>query len=466
MEKTARLSDLFVRLLLVAFIIIVALTVFEFIKNLLFPHLSLWPSQIITIVFISAIGTIVAYFILKKYFSLLTQLNKNLVDRQQSEQVLINGYASLEELVDKRTTDLVKANEALRSEFLEHQHDAEALRFSEAQSRVLAEEANSIILRLNTKGQVTFFNKFAQSFFGYSEDEICGYSVIGTIVPETDTSGRNLTAMITDLVTHPDRYTINENENIKRNGERVWISWSNKAILDDYGQVIEILCIGNEKTALKLEEERFGRQHKLDLLQKSLEEITVALSSSMEKKFPHITGHQKRVAQLACDIAREIDLSEKQIDRLRTSSILHDIGMIYMPTEILTKPATLTEIEYLMIKVHPQVGYEILKGIEFPWPVAEIVLQHHERLDGSGYPKGLSGWDILLPARILAVADVVAAMTSHRPYRPGLGIEMALEELTKNQGILYDEHIADACIKLFTVRGFKFEVFPGLEWVR
>ena len=263
MEKTARLSDLFVRLLLVAFIIIVALTVFEFIKNLLFPHLSLWPSQIITIVFISAIGTIVAYFILKKYFSLLTQLNKNLVDRQQSEQVLINGYASLEELVDKRTTDLVKANEALRSEFLEHQHDAEALRFSEAQSSVLAEEANSIILRLNTKGQVTFFNKFAQSFFGYSEDEICGYSVIGTIVPETDTSGRNLTAMITDLVSHPDRYTINENENIKRNGERVWISWSNKAILDDYGQVIEILCIGNEKTAPEKAEETINPQQKL-----------------------------------------------------------------------------------------------------------------------------------------------------------------------------------------------------------
>jgi PAS domain S-box-containing protein/putative nucleotidyltransferase with HDIG domain len=466
MEKPARLSDLFVRLLLVAFIIIVALTVFEFIKNLLFPSLSLWHSQIITIVFISVIGTIVAYFVLKKYFALLSQLSKNLVDRQRSEQVLINGYASLEELVDKRTTDLVKANEALRSEFLEHQQDAEALRFSEAQSRVLSEEANSIILRLNTKGQVTFFNKFAQSFFGYSEDEICGYSVIGTIVPETDTSGRNLTAMITDLISHPDRYTINENENIKRNGERVWISWSNKAILDDYGQVIEILCIGNEKTALKLEEERFGRQQKLDLLQKSLEEITVALSSSMEKKFPYITGHQKRVAQLACEIAGEIDLSEKQIDRLRTSSILHDIGMIYMPTEILTKPAPLTEIERLMIKVHPRVGYEILKGIEFPWPVAEIVLQHHERLDGSGYPKGLSGWDILLPARILAVADVVAAMTAPRPYRPGLGIEMALEELTKNQGILYDERIVDACVKLFSVRGFKFEVFPGLEWVR
>ena len=466
MGKNKRLSDFVIRLLLVALIMIIGMTGFEFIKNLLFPHLSLWPSQIITIVFISVIGTIVAYFILKKYFALLTQLSKNLVDRQQSEQVLINGYASLEELVDKRTTDLVKANEALRSEFLEHQHDAEALRFSEAQSRVLAEEANSIILRLNTKGQVTFFNKFAQSFFGYSENEICGYSVIGTIVPETDTSGRNLTAMITDLVSHPDRYTINENENIKRNGERVWISWSNKAILDDYGQVIEILCIGNEKTALKLEEERFGRQYKLDLLQKSLEETTFALSSSMEKKIPYMTGHQKRVAQLACDIAREIDLSEKQIDRLRISSILHDIGMIYMPTEILTKPTKLTEIEYLMIKVHPQVGYEILKGIEFPWPVAEIVLQHHERLDGSGYPKGLSGRDILLPARILAVADVVEAMASHRPYRPGLGIEVALEELTKNKGILYDEGIADACIKLFTVRGFNFEVFPGLEWVR
>jgi PAS domain S-box-containing protein len=263
MEKNRKSADLVFRLLLVALIMIVSMTVFEFLKSLFFPNLSLWESHIITIIFSSVIGTLVAYFILIKYFKLLNQLNQNLVDRQQSEQALINGYTYLEDLVNERTANLVKANEALRSEFLEHQQDALALRFSEAQSRVLAEEARSIILRLNLKGQVTFFNKFAQSLFGYSEDEIRGYSVIGTIVPETDTAGRNLAIMIADLISHPERYTVNENENMKRNGERIWVSWTNKAILDDYGQVIEIICIGNEKTAPKKEEETMDPQQNL-----------------------------------------------------------------------------------------------------------------------------------------------------------------------------------------------------------
>jgi PAS domain S-box-containing protein len=262
MKKNGKSPDSFWRLLLVALTIIVAMTGFEFFKNLFFPNVSLWESHIITIIFVSVIGTVFAYFILKKYFNLLNQLGQNRVDRQQSEQALKDGYTYLEKLVNERTAHLVKANEALHYEFLEHQHDAAALRFSEAQSRVLAEQASSIILRLNLKGQVTFFNKFAQSLFGYSEDEICGSSVIGTIVPETDTAGRNLAVMIADLISHPDRYTINENENMKRNGERIWVSWTNKAILDDYGQVIEILCIGNERTPFKTEEETIDLQQK------------------------------------------------------------------------------------------------------------------------------------------------------------------------------------------------------------
>jgi PAS domain S-box-containing protein len=263
MEKNRKLAGLVVRLLSVALIISVGMTGFEFVKNLFFPNLSLWNSHIITIIFSSVIGTVVAYFILNEYFKLINQLNQNIVDRQQSEQALKDGYIYLVELVNKQAANLVKADEALRFEFLEHLHDAEALRFSEAQSRVVAEEASSIILRLNLKGQVTFFNKFAQKLFGYSEDEIRGYSVIGTIVPETDTAGRNLAVMIADLISHPDRYSINENENMKRKGERIWVSWTNKAILDDYGQVIEVLCIGNEKAAPEKEDETLDTQQKL-----------------------------------------------------------------------------------------------------------------------------------------------------------------------------------------------------------
>lgn len=136
---------------------------------------------------------------------------------------------------------------------------------------------------------------------------------------------------------------------------------------------------------------------------------------------------------------------------------IHDVGKTYVPAEILNKPGELTDVERALIRAHSQVGYEIVKGIEFPWPVAQAVLQHHERLDESGYPAGLSGDEIILEARILAVADVVEAMSSHRPFRPALGIDKALEEISRNRGVLYDAGVVDACLKLFTEKGFKFE---------
>jgi putative nucleotidyltransferase with HDIG domain len=178
---------------------------------------------------------------------------------------------------------------------------------------------------------------------------------------------------------------------------------------------------------------------------------------TVERRDPYTAGHQHRVANLAAAIANEIGLSEEQIDGVRMASVIHDLGKIHVPAEILSRPGRLTENEFSIIKTHPQTGYDILKTEEFPWPVAQIVLQHHERMDGSGYPSSLSGEEILLEARILAVADVVEAMASHRPYRPALGIDKALEEISKNKGVLYDAKVADACLRLFTEKGFKFE---------
>jgi putative nucleotidyltransferase with HDIG domain len=162
------------------------------------------------------------------------------------------------------------------------------------------------------------------------------------------------------------------------------------------------------------------------------------------------------VAQLSCAIAQEMGLTEEQIEGINVAGVLHDIGKISIPAEILSKPGKLAEIEFLMIKAHPQVGFEILKNIEFPWPVAQITLQHHERMDGSGYPLGLSGEDILLEARILGVADVVEAISSHRPYRPSIGIGIALEEIINKRGALYDFNVAEVCLRLFYEKGFKF----------
>jgi putative nucleotidyltransferase with HDIG domain len=175
----------------------------------------------------------------------------------------------------------------------------------------------------------------------------------------------------------------------------------------------------------------------------------------VETKDAYTAGHQRRVANLARAIAAEMGLSPEQIDGIRMAAVIHDLGKISVPAEILSKPIGLNDLEYGLIKIHPQVGYDILKEIEFPWPVAQIVLQHHERMDGSGYPQGLLGEEIILEARILAVADVVEAMASHRPYRPPHGVDKALEEISRNRGILYDPEVVDACLKLFNEKGFK-----------
>ena len=192
-------------------------------------------------------------------------------------------------------------------------------------------------------------------------------------------------------------------------------------------------------------------------LQELIEEVTQAIALTTELRDPYTSGHQQRVTLLACAIAREMGLNKEVIEEIRVAGTLHDIGKIHIPSEILSKPGRLTEIEFNMIKTHSEAGYNILKMIEFPWPVAPVVLQHHERTDGSGYPSGLSIKDILPEARILAVADVVEAMSSHRPYRPALGIDKALEEVSQNRGILYDPGVVDACLKLFAEERFEFE---------
>jgi putative nucleotidyltransferase with HDIG domain len=175
-----------------------------------------------------------------------------------------------------------------------------------------------------------------------------------------------------------------------------------------------------------------------------------------EARDPYTAGHQRRVTELAMAVAEKLGLSEQVVEATRAAGLLHDIGKLSIPAEILSKPSVLSPLEMSLMKVHPQSAYEVLRTIDFPWPVADIVLQHHERVDGSGYPQGLRGDAILMQARILAVADVVEAMSSHRPYRAALGIEAALEEVKQGRGVLYDVLVADACLDLFRVDGFRF----------
>ncbi|HEX5337664.1 MAG TPA: HD domain-containing phosphohydrolase [Gallionella sp.] len=190
-------------------------------------------------------------------------------------------------------------------------------------------------------------------------------------------------------------------------------------------------------------------QHYLEELRDNLEDAVRAIAATVEMRDPYTAGHQGRVAKLAAAIATQMGLPEEQVHSVHLAGIVHDLGKIRIPAEILSKPGLLSDIEYSLIKTHPPAGYDILKGIDFPWPIAQMVRQHHERLDGSGYPQGLKGDAILLEARILAVADVVEAMSSHRPYRPGLGLDSALAEITRLRGTSFDADVVDACLTLF-----------------
>jgi len=234
-----------------------------------------------------------------------------------------------------------------------------------------------------------------------------------------------------------------------KDGDWKWISGRGKSYnIDKNGIPHRAVGVHVNITERKQAEEK---------LKKNMDATIDTMSNMIEAKDPYTSGHQQRVCQLAVHLARELNLSQDKIEGIRIASLIHDIGKIGLPTEILSKPTRLTDIEFSLIKDHSQIGHDILKSIEFSYPIAQIVLQHHERINGLGYPNQLKGDEILLEAKILGVADVVEAMSSHRPYRPALGIDAALEEITQNKGILYDSKAADACLKLFKEKGFKFE---------
>jgi len=206
----------------------------------------------------------------------------------------------------------------------------------------------------------------------------------------------------------------------------------------------------------KLAEEKLLKSY--ESLKKALDDAIKTMVKIVELRDPYTAGHQQKVADLATAIAAEMKLEETRIEQLRTAALIHDIGKMYIPSDILSKPGKLADIEFNLIKTHSQYGYDIVKGMDFPGAVAQAVLQHHERIDGSGYPGGIKGEDTLLESKILVVADVIEAMASNRPYRPALGIDKALEEITRNKGKLYDAGVVDACLELFKSGRFEFKV--------
>ncbi|MCD6407528.1 PAS domain S-box protein [bacterium] len=319
---------------------------------------------------------------------------------------------------------------------------------SEEKYRTLAETILDGIVIIDFDGNIIFANRTAAEMFGFKNvKEILKRNIFEFICEDFKEKAESDMKLVFEnkggfLVEYRMR---------DREGVEFWIEGIGKKIHFE-GKDVDLLCL-RDITDRKLAEESL--KISLSKTKYLLSQTVTALSTTIGERDPYTAEHQKRVASLATAIAKEMGFSENLIEGIRIAALLHDIGKISIPAEILSKPRKLTEIEMNMVKNHPREGVEIIKFIEFPWPIHKIILQHHERLNGSGYPEGLKGDEILLEARILAVADVVEAMSSHRPYRPALGIEKALEEIKKNKGILYDPDVVDACIRVFE-KGFKF----------
>ena len=366
------------------------------------------------------------------------------------ERAILLGLADQAGLAIKNA----RLYEAAQQEIAARKRVEEELRHERDRIQKYLDVARVMMVALNARGEITLINQKGCEVLGYEESELVGKNWFDTCLPvqireEVKPVFRRLMAGEIEPVEYY------ENPIVTRFGEERIIAWHNTVLTDDAGNVIGILSSGEDITERVRAEEEL--QHTLAKLREALGGIIQTVASIVEVKDPYTAGHQRRVADLAQAIATEMGLPQEQIEGIRMAGLIHDLGKIAVPTEILSKPGRLNDLELSLVKTHPQVGYDILKRIDFPWPVAKIVLQHHERMDGSGYPQGLSGDEIMLEARILAVADVVEAMSSHRPYRPAHSIDEALEEISRNRGILYDPEVVDACVRLFTEKGFEFE---------
>ncbi len=315
----------------------------------------------------------------------------------------------------------------------------EALKESESRLATIFENDPSGIILVNTKTRtVRDANRAAVEMIGLPKEDLVGKVCHNFLCPAEE--GR---CPIIDLGQEVDR------------SERVLICADGKRL--PILKTVVPIKISGEEYLLENFIDITERKQAVEKLRKTLIGTIQAMSLMVETRDPYTAGHQRRVSNLARAIAQEMGLSSDIVENIRIAGILHDIGKISVPAEMLSKPNRLSDIELSLIKVHPQSGYDIIKDTELPHPIAEIVLQHHERLDGSGYPQGLKDGQILLESRIIGVADVIEAMASHRPYRPAKGIDSALEEIEKNKGALYDADAVDACLKLFREKGFSFE---------
>jgi PAS domain S-box-containing protein len=323
----------------------------------------------------------------------------------------------------------------------------EELKKSEEKYRHIFENAVMGIYQVTPDGRYLSANPILASIHGYGSSEEMVDSVADITQLYVDPSRRAELKRIMDEQGFVKGFEIIMR---KKDGSLHWVSNTAQAIRDEDGAILYYEGTIEDITSRKLAEESVKQ------LKQTLLGTLHALSRSIELREPGIAGHHRRVSNLGSAIARAMGLDDDMAESIKMAGLVHDIGNMSVPSEILSKPGKLSEMEYNFVKLHPRSGYDILKETGLPFPVAEIVLQHHERLNGSGYPQGLKAKEILLEARILTVADLVEAMASPRPYRPARGIDAALEEIRKNKATLYDAQVVDACLTLFKTKKFQF----------
>lgn len=324
----------------------------------------------------------------------------------------------------------VDLNATLEIAFAKYESDQVLLKSQKRFEKLIEENTDGIAV-INKANIIIFVNAAYENLFGKTKNELIG---------------KEFELPLNDSNSFDFDFT---NQLGQRTAEvrKTEIEWE-----DETAFLVTLRDVTERKKAL-WELEKSSRK-----MQKLMENIVNGLVSAIEMRDPYTAGHQRKVAELACAIGRKMELSEHRIQGLRIASLVHDIGKIQIPAGILSKPGKLDDIEFEIIKSHPQAGYEILKSIDFPWPIAKTVLQHHVRKQGKSYPVNQNYNDIILEARILSVADVVEAMSSHRPYRPALGMGKALEEIRNNSGTIYDKDVVDACLSVIVEDKFEFQI--------
>ncbi len=357
------------------------------------------------------------------------------IERKRAEEALQKAKDELEVIVRKRTNKLKQLHR---------------------QNKLILDAVAEGICGVDQQGIITFINPAVISLTGYEPDDLVGgsYHDILHYTKAYGTLHSRENCPVHDTIASGKTHSVINEEYRRKDGTSFPVEYESTPIWEKGGIVGAVITFRDITQRREAEEEV---KRSLDMLGKALHGTVDALSITSETRDPYTAGHQRRVAQLACAIAQRMGLGQESVEGIRVAALLHDIGKIYVPAEFLSKPGQLSDIEHDLLETHPQVGYEILKNIDFTWPVAEIVLQHHEKIDGSGYPQGLAGKEILLEARILAVADTTEAMASHRPYRPSLGIKKALKEISQHKGTLYDSDVVNICVQLFSEKIFKFD---------